>query len=101
MLHAEDLANHFISRSTRNSLQHTDECHNSCRSISHSYYCVRYHTCRKKFRKDSSKEGTEEEPQVVHAINIPSQIVGIDYSKEEGEVELHDAAVHATSGVDS
>ena len=37
-------------------------------------------------------------------INVSSQIVGIDCSKEEGEVELHEAAavyVPSISGVDS
>ena len=32
----------------------------------------------------------EEDPYVKRATNITSQVIEIDYSKEEGEVELHD-----------
>lgn len=33
---------------------------------------------------------------MIQATNVKSMVVEIDYSKEEGEVELHDAAVSTT-----
>ena len=32
----------------------------------------------------------EEDPYIKHTMNITSQVIEVDYSKEEGEVELHD-----------
>ena len=34
---------------------------------------------------------------MIKTVNVTSQIVEIDYSREEGEVELHDTVVHVSS----
>ena len=32
----------------------------------------------------------EEDPYIRHTTNVTTQVIEIDYSKEEGEAELHD-----------
>lgn len=47
--------------------------------------------CRRKAKKRKGMKIAEEDPYIKRATNITSQVIEIDYSKEEGEVELHDA----------
>ena len=46
--------------------------------------------CRRKAKKRKAAGVAEEDPYVKRATHITTQVMEIDFSKEEGEVELHD-----------
>jgi hypothetical protein len=47
--------------------------------------------CRRKAKKRKAATGVaEEDPYIKRATHITTQVMEIDFSKEEGEVELHD-----------
>ena len=45
---------------------------------------------RRKAKKHEATGEVEEDPYVKQATHITTQVMEIDFSKEEGEVELHD-----------